>query len=86
MQQSTVTVPRWVIAMFTTLQPVITGALLAGVVLVFQMNNRLTVLGVQMEQALKTDDKLDTISDRINAMSSRLSRLEGQRHDDHADQ
>lgn len=68
--------------MFTTLQPVITAALLSGVALLWQTNNRVTVLGVQMEQALKTDSKLETISERINILSSRLARIEGQRGDE----
>lgn len=82
MSDTTVTVPRWVIALFTTLQPVITAALLSGVALLWQTNNRVTVLGVQMEQALKTDSKLETISERINILSSRLARIEGQRGDE----
>ena len=82
MSDTTVTVPRWVIALFTTLQPVITAALLSGVALLWQTNNRVTVLGVQMEQALKTDSKLETISERINILRSRLARIEGQRRDE----
>ena len=74
---ATANVPRWVMWLFTCLQPVIASALVGGVGLLFQMNNRVTVLSVQMDQVLKTDGKIEALGERITLANERLSRLEG---------
>lgn len=77
-EPSTVTVPRWVLMLFTVLQPVIATAIIGGVTLLWGLNQQVVILNVKMETALKTDGKLEAIGERITLTNERVSRLEGQ--------
>lgn len=76
-EQSTVTVPRWVLMLFTVLQPVIASAIVGGVALMWSMNQQVTVLSVKMEHALATEGKFETLRDQVNLLSMRVARMEG---------
>lgn len=76
---TTVTVPRWSLAMFGIAQPIVVGFLFFVSRLLWVMNERVTILTVQMDSALETKSELNAIDERINLLSGRVSRLEGQR-------
>lgn len=71
-----VNIPAWAIRMFGVAQPVVVAFLVFVSSMLWSLNQQVTILNVKMETALETDDKLDTISERINGISSRVSRIE----------
>lgn len=64
--------------MFGIAQPIVVAFLAWVSSLMWSMNQQVTVLNVKMEQALKTDGKLEALGERITLTNERLSRLEGQ--------
>lgn len=63
--------------MFGVAQPLVVAFLIFVSSLMWTMNERVTVLTVQMAQALETKAELKAIDERFNLLSSRVSRLEG---------
>lgn len=74
-----IAVPAWTLWMFGVAQPLVVAFLIFVSSLMWTMNERVTVLTVQMAQALETKAELKAIDERFNLLSSRVSRLEGQR-------
>lgn len=78
-----VTVPRWVMWLFTALQPVIAAGICAGVAFVFSLNQQVVILNVKMEQAIATIQEVRAIDHKYSAeigeISDRVARLEGER-------
>lgn len=74
--ESGMPVPIWAIRMFGVAQPLVVAFLIFVSSLMWSLNTQVTVLNVKMEQALQTDGKLETLSERINLIGSRLSRIE----------
>lgn len=69
-------IPAWAVWMFGIAQPIVVTFLVFVSRMMWNLNENVTILNVKMETALETDDKLDTINDRINLISGRLARLE----------
>lgn len=65
--------------MFGVAQPLVVAFLIFVSALMWRLNERVTILTVQMGQALETKAELKAIDERINMLNSRLSRIEGQR-------
>lgn len=74
-----VTIPGWTLRLFTIVQPIVVFA--AGWVIVEMrgLRDQVTILNVQMEQALRTEQKFETLRDQFNVLSLRLAHLEGKR-------
>lgn len=77
MMSEQVSIPGWALKVFGWVQPIV--VFLAGWVLVEMrgLRDQVTILNVQMQQALETKGELKAIDTRFNLLSERMSRIEG---------
>jgi hypothetical protein len=81
-----VTIPGWAVKMLGAFQ-VLFGILFSiGINLMMDTNKELqglhtevTTLNVQMQQALRTEEKFETLRDQFNTLSLRVAHIEGKR-------
>ena len=78
-QPDALTIPGWALKVFSLVQVVVVAA--AGWVSLEMrgLRDQVTILNVQMEQALRTEQKFETLRDQFNTLSLRLAHIEGKR-------
>lgn len=76
MADERLSIPTWAVRLFGLVQAVVLPFLAGMFWLMWDMNQQVAVLNVKMEIALRTDGKLDILSERLNILSGRLTRME----------